>query len=66
MTIQARRSRSTDEQLHYERKLLEEARDEVRSGWEMDEAEVKAWLAGLDGEEDLPIPELRPPHKITP
>jgi len=66
MTIQARRPNVTNEQIEYERKLLEEALDEVRSGWKMDEAEVKAWLAGLDGDEDLPIPELHPPRKSTP
>jgi len=66
MTIQAKRSHMTDVQIEIERRLIEEAREEVRSGFRMDKAEVKAWLAGLDGEEDLPIPELRAPRKDTP
>ena len=66
MTIQAKRPDLTDEQIDFERRLLEEALEEVRSGWRLDDAEVDAWLAGLDGEKDLPIPDLHPPLKPTP
>jgi hypothetical protein len=66
MNIQAKPSHLSGVQLDFERKLIEEAREEVRSGLKMDEAEVTAWLAGLDGKEDLPIPELRASRKRAP
>ncbi len=42
-----------------ERALLEEARAEFRDGLSMDEAEVEAWLDGLDSNEELPLPAVR-------
>jgi hypothetical protein len=44
-----------------ERELLEQAREEIRSGLSLDDAEVQAWLDGLEADDNLPLPKLRRP-----
>ena len=50
---------SLEDRLARERARLEEARAEFRNGLTMDEADVEAWLDGLDSDEDRPLPEVR-------
>jgi len=49
-----------EERLAEERMLLDEAREDVRQGRVVADAEVEAWLDRLVRGEDLPMPDARP------
>lgn len=49
-----------ERRLAHERTLIAEARAELDAGLGISGDELEAWLDGLDGDEDLPIPVARP------
>ena len=60
-TVMTETAAVRDARLARERADLEEARDELRQGLglDIDDPDVATWLDGLDGDEDLPLPEPR-------
>jgi hypothetical protein len=50
--------------LDRERAMLDEGREQLRAGLglDIDDPAVSDWLDGLDGEEDLPVPQQTSPR----
>lgn len=45
-----------ERRLAREAALIEEGRDDIRAGRCINDADVDAWLDGLDGDQELPLP----------